>query len=409
MHLIHTLCVGALVVAAAGLAWAGTETARFEQDRFGIGLWVDPPLDEQADARYKELAEAHFTFVIGGFGARTPEQVTRQLELCGKYGLKAIVAVQGYTREQLPDSPACWGYKIKDEPNAADFPGLAAKVQAIREARPGKLGYINLYPNYANQRQLGTPTYEAHVEQFVETVKPAVLSMDHYPRFGPNVDGRGNYCRNLAVMREYALREDIPFWNFFNVMPYGPHTDPTEAQLRWQIFTSIAYGAKGVMYFCYYTPSGGEFPKGGAIIRRDGRRTDHYYQARRINEQVKNLGPTLMALTSTGVYRVSPDDDPEEVLRDTPITALERADHDPEFDLLVGVFAHEDGRRAVLLNNYMFAYCQWPTVTFDVPASDVMEVDPWSGGTAPVLDDSPAMEGLQVSLNAGSGRLFLLP
>lgn len=31
------------------------------------------------------------------------------------------------------------------------------------------------------------------------------------------------------------------------------------------------------------------------------------------------------------------------------------------------------------------------------------------GEIAPVIDDSPEMEGLQVSLGSGDGRLFLLP
>ena len=34
-------------------------------------------------------------------------------------------------------------------------------------------------------------------------------------------------------------------------MPFAGHSDPTEAQLAWQIFTSLAYGAKGILYFCY--------------------------------------------------------------------------------------------------------------------------------------------------------------
>nr|HPK00738.1 hypothetical protein [Candidatus Hydrogenedentota bacterium] len=63
----------------------------------------------------------------------------------------------------------------------------------------------------------------------------------------------------------------------------------------------------------------------------------------------------------------------------------------------------------VLLNNYRFAYTAWPTVAFDVPAEQVMEVDKRTGEVAPVIDDSPDMEGLQVSLGAGDGRLFLLP
>jgi hypothetical protein len=385
------------------------KTARFTQEEFAIGFWVDPPMDDKAEARYQEIADAHFSLVLGGFGANTVEKAQRQLELCQKHGMGALVISHGCEPTELPDGPACWGYKLRDEPNASDFADLRARADAIRAARPGKLVFVNLFPNYANEKQLGTPTYDEHVARFCEVYQPEVLSMDHYPVFKPNGDGRDGYCANLAVMRKYALQEDLPFWNFFNIMPYGPHTDPTEAQVRWQIYTSIAYGAKGVLYFCYYTPFSHEFPKGGAIIGRDDRKTRHWYQARRTNEQIRNLGPTLMKLTSTGVHRVKPGDDVAQALKGTPIKSLSRADHDPEFDLLIGVFKHTDGRRAVLLNNYHFAFGQWPTVEFDVAHAGVMEVDKWSGKEAPVIDDSPDMEGLQISLEDGEGRLFLLP
>ncbi len=385
------------------------ETPGFVQDRFAIGFWVDPPADERMAERYAEIADANFTLVLGRFGAKTREQIDRQLQLCEKFGLKALVGTRGLEPEQYAEGPACWGYLMRDEPSAADFPALRQQVDAVREARPGRLAYINLFPNYANAGQLGTNTYEEHVARFVDEVRPEVLSMDHYPQFKPGRDGRDAYCANLDVMRRHSLRAGIPFWNFFNTMPYGSHTDPTEAQLRWQVFTSIAYGAKGVLYFCYYTPGGGEFPKGGAIITTDDRRTNHYYQARRINEQLRNLGPTLMKLTSTGVYRLGPDDDPRESLEGCPITSISGASRDPSPDYLIGVFRHADGRRAVMLNNYRFAYTAWPTVTFDVDAAEVVEVDPWSGRELALVDDSPAMEGLQVALDSGAGRLFLLP
>ena len=163
------------------------------------------------------------------------------------------------------------------------------------------------------------------------------------------------------------------------------------------------------LYFCYYTPFSHEFPKGGAIITRDGRRTRHYEQAKRINGELSALGPTLMQLESTGVHRITPEADPAEALARTPITALGRADYDPKHDLLIGVFRHADGRRAVLLNNYHFAYTAWPTVTFDVPAEAVLEVDKATSEERPVRDDSPDMDGLQLSFDAGEGRLFLLP
>ena len=393
------LALAAVTVATAAFA----DKPRFVQDRFAIGFWVDPPVDDKADARYAEIAAANFTMVIGGFGARTPETVARQIALCEKHGLKAVVSRAGLPPDKLPDGPAVWGYMIRDEPNAKDFAALRKVCDGIRAARPGKMCYINLYPNYANEKQLGTKTYDEHVRRFADEVETALLSMDHYPIMHPDRDARHAYCENLEVMRVHALRRNVPFWNFFQSMPFGGHMDVTEAQIRWQVYTSLAYGAKGVLYFCYYTPAGGEFPKGGAIITRQDRRTRHYDQAKRINAAVKSLGPTLMKLTSTGVVRVKPADEPGKVLAGTPVKELSKG------DALIGVFKHADGRRAVMLNNGHFAYVAWPTVVFDVPAEKVVEVCPKTGKEIPLLDDSLATPGMQLSLDAGEGRLFLLP
>lgn len=380
----------------------------FNQDRFCIGFWVDPPLDESADARYREIADAHFSVVIGGFGGGTIEQ---QLELCRKYDLKLIASARHGDIEGLADGPALWGYALQDEPSAHDFPTLRDRAAEVYRSHPGKLAYVNLFPDYANADQLGTETYEEHIEQFIEVVEPRVLSMDHYPRFAPDKDGRDNYCKNLAVMRTYAIKADIPFWNFFNAMPYGSHTDPTEAQMRWQVNASLAYGAKGVMYFCYFTPRGSIFQKGGAIIDRNGRPTRHYDEATRINARLKSLGPTLMKLRSSQVVRINEakGDQPEAILVGMPITNIEREEVDPPHDYLIGAFTHEDGRRAVLLMNYRFAYTAWPTVQFDAALDDIVEISPVTGMEVPLIDDSPDMEGLQLSLGAGDARLFLLP
>ncbi len=382
---------------------------RFVQDRFAVGFWVDPPLDEKADERYRKIAEAGFTMIIGSAAQGDPELLEKQLSLCAKYDIKAVVTCPNMTPDKFPTGVACWGYALRDEPGAKDFPDLRAQVDAVRKARPGKLAYINLFPNYAVASQLGTPTYEEHVARFVDEVGVDVLSMDHYPVFKPDRDGRDGYCANLMVMRENAQRKGIPFWNFFNTMPYGPQTDPTEDQLRWQIYASLLHGARGVLYFCYQTPAGAEFPKGGAIIARDGTPTRHWAQAKRLNAELKNLGPVLMRLDSTNVFRVKPEDDPPTVLAGSGIADITRDPVDPPNDYLVGAFKHADGRRAVMLMNYRFAFTAWPTVAFDTPAGAVTEVDKATGAEVPLRDESPDMPGVQIPLDAGEGRLFLLP
>jgi hypothetical protein len=102
--------------------------------------------------RYREIADANFTLVIGSNGM----DIAKQLALCREFGLKAIVDSAGLT---LPDDEACWGFALMDEPGATQFADLARRAEEVRERHPGKFGYINLFPNYASPAQLGTATY----------------------------------------------------------------------------------------------------------------------------------------------------------------------------------------------------------------------------------------------------------
>ncbi|MFM8360306.1 MAG: hypothetical protein ACKOET_17295 [Verrucomicrobiota bacterium] len=398
---------------AAGLAWLALAgflaAADFVQDRFVIGLWVPPRTKERLAERYREIAQAHFNLVVGTTGL-SPEL---QLQLCQAAGLKAIVSAED-PQSPLPDHEACWGYLLADEPGAGAFPGLAQRVEAIRRQRPGRFGYVNLFPNYASAAALGTPTYEEHVARFVREVKPAVLSMDHDPLMRPEADTRDAYLANLETLRRHALAAGIPFWNYFYSLPFGDRLDPTEAQIRWQVHASLAHGARGILYFCYWTPGqgaggAGEFPKGGALLTAEGVPTRHYEEARRLNGELLQLGPTLMRLTSLGIRRVKTGGSTHAPVSGEPIRSLRPVAGDPPGEFLVGHFRHADGRRAVLLVNHSHAYTAWPTVEFDAPAEGVREVNRQDGQERPALDSSPELAGFQVSLGAGDARLFLLP
>lgn len=400
----HLLLVS-LLLTGLGAGWA----AGFRQDRFAIGLWVPPQTQDDLQFRYRELAEANFNLVIGN----SPVPVAEQLRVCDRLGLKTLVHVPGPVAD-WPTNDSCWGYLLRDEPGVADFPGLAQSVAEIRRLRPGRLSYINLFPNYASAQQLGVASYEEHVARFVAEVKPEVLSMDHYPLMKPGADRRDAYCENLETFRRHSVAAGVPFWNFFHAMPFADRMDPTEAQIRWQVFTAVAYGAKGVLHFCYWTPGKGnagtgEFPKGGALLTAEGRRTRHYDEARRINAEVKHWGPTLMRLTGEGVLRVNTGKDPAAALTNAPVRNLQRVGQDPHAELLVGTLRHADGRRAVVLVNHDHGFTAWPTVTFAADPGEVREVDKLSGEEVPLGDDSPELPGIQLSFGAGDGRLFLLP
>jgi hypothetical protein len=379
---------------------AAEPTNNFTQTNFVIGLWNSPERGD-LDKAYKGIADANFNLVV----ATAATNAIGQLKLCEKYGLQALISAS--VNDPIPDSPACMGYYLVDEPAADSFPGLAKLVEEIRQKKPGKFGYINLYPNYAPAYTFGGPTYDDYIAGFIKIVKPEVLSMDHYPAMRPHVDTRPSYRANLETCRVQSLKAGIPFWNYFYSMPFNDRLDPTEAQLRWQMFTSIAYGAKGVLYFCYWTPRGPGFEKGGAVVTAEGLPTRHYDEARRINAEIKNWGPTLMKLKSTGAYDVSTTN-ATAIPSASGLTNLTGIAGDPAANYLVGTFESPEKSRAIIIVNDDYSFTGWLTLSFDVDAAKVQEVSKYTGQLAPVVDDSPELKGLQISFGAGDARFFVL-
>ena len=57
-------------------------------------------------------------------------------------------------------------------------------------------------------------------------------------------------------------------------------------------------------------------------------------------------------------------------------------------------------------SDYAMRFAEIAEANFTVA---IVEISQQSGEEIPLLDDSPEMEGTQISLDAGEGRLFLLP
>ena len=443
--------------------------AKWSQDRFAISMWVDPIVPTaEFDARYAELAAANFTVLLGGFGAKGPDAVAASLAACERHGLKAIVdtcngnsvppgtCVESKT---IASSTALWGFLMKDEPSVPQFPGLANWSTSIAKAAPDALRFMNLLPNYASHDMLQAASYGEYVDAFVHQVAPDVLCTDHYPHFmissetaNDTLDG---YHRNLGVLRGRSLAASVPFWNFFNAMPFSNHVEPTEGQLAWQAFTSLAYGAKGVLYFCYWSPTlradqehamhrsllamrqaaatagaadaPGVFAKGGGLLTpvRYGvapgaddhlswERSAQYERASRVNGVLRIFGGVLLHAVSVGVWRL-----PEGPAAGCSIASLVETDAHgapgqselSQGRYLVGQFKLPDGRSAVLLQNQRHDVGLWPTVTLanSSQAPGLLEVDPLFGGERHVRDDSPMLPGLQLALAPGMARLLVLP
>lgn len=285
---------------------------RAADESFFISYWVGPAPSDEA---FAQVAAANFTVAMTGGGKPA-------LDLAEKHGLKAIIQDGRITAKGFRDPefakgldavvadyashPALWGYYITDEPNAAQFENLAAINQRLIGKDPKHVPFINLFPTYADAGQLGNPTYEKHVSSFLEIVRPRLLSYDHYALFKDGI--RHDYFENLEIVRRQGLEHKTPFNYILLAVPHFGYRNPTEEDLRWQVNTALAYGARGIMYFTYSSlPRTKDFEGWGeAIIGHDGKPTAKYEQVTRINGEIKALAPTLLSLTSTAVYHTVP-------------------------------------------------------------------------------------------------------
>lgn len=313
----------------------------------------------------------------------------------------------------------------------------------IRARSPGSLSFINLLPsNVSHARYWGEPNYTAYVQKFVDIVNPDIVAFDHYPTFGRNVadkretDTREDYVRNLDLACVIANKASLPVWQFFNTVPYGgTHDDPTEAQLRWQVAVSVAYGVKGLLYFQWHPMTDGH--PGLVMSKSDPGNVmpgPHFFVAKKLNSWVLAMAPTLLHATPLGVVnlRQNRDVDPAAVLANITYGIAGPLKNISAGDWVVGYFQiqaeppalgsststltptptsnlPESATAAMMLVNYEHAYVEWATVEWRGGRGHmtVLEVDGHSGELVSVQDDAPDLPGLQLRFLPGQGRLFV--
>jgi hypothetical protein len=202
----------------------------------------------------------------------------------------------------------------------------------------------------------------------------------------------------LACIRAAAIAHEIPFWCFVKAMACGSDAVPTEAQIRWQVYTALAHGAKGILYSCYATPPSGKTFRGSGLIDADGKETERYTQVAHLNKDIIPLGRALLHMKSVSVLRVAPGN-PASANLPVAVTS--------EDDFLVGVFAREEGGSAMLIVNVRDSGSNG-VATLAGSGARITEVAKDSGTTAVANDENPALEGLQVAFAPGEGRLFLI-
>jgi hypothetical protein len=208
-------------------------------------------------------------------------------------------------------NPAFKGIFIVDEPHVREFAGLAKAVAAVKKYAPGKLAYINLFPDYAtlgapDRSQLGTETYTEYLERFVNEVHPQVISYDNYMvEYSNDLKDTGtaaSYYRNLPEVRRVAQKYHLPCMNIVTSNQIRPeHPIPSPQNLLFHAYTTLAAGYRGVTWYTFYSRGYHYAP-----IDNDGNRTLTYEYLKEVNRQIATLAPIMCRLESAGVFFTKP-------------------------------------------------------------------------------------------------------
>jgi len=296
------------------------------------------------------------------------------------------------------DKDGVLGYYLTDEPNAKAFPNLGKVVSYLREKDPTRVSFINLFPTYASDDQLGTSTYDEHVEQFLNIVKPEILSYDHYHFFN-GYDG-GGYFNNLGIIRKWAVTYDIPFCNIIQAIGTdgtgGPDLNwraPNAAEHRWLVYSSLAYGAKAIIWFhwdSYWGLTGS--PVRDAL----------YASIQQLNQEINNIGDILIGLNSQGVYHTKTLTDNLLLPTDGIIKSVSE-----NADLVVGYFKDSNDKDYFMLMNKNYNDSTIATITLNGVTDELQYFNVLTNQWEEVSNESSSGNStFDVTLQRGGGKLF---
>ena len=294
------------------------------------------------------------------------------------------------------------GVLLNDEPQSADMAAIGAVARRVREAAPGRISFVNLFP-YREFKNDWYEDYETYVRRLVDTIQPGVISFDNYAL---TQAGMGDeFYSNLAIVRRVALEKHLPFWACIQSVAHFGYRIPADETLHLQVYSALAHGARGIEYYTYYTPERGNYRL--AAIDGFGHRTPTWDVLRRINEEVHALAPTLLRLRSTGVFHFP--DTPRQgahLSESKLVRSITMSKDEDEFTppsvaarFLTGEFVDEAGRAYLMIVNKDLTYSFKFEIEFRRPVGALQRVSPYTGA-------EEQFEGEQNWLAPGGGILI---
>ena len=176
-----------------------------------------------------------------------------------------------------PSNPSLWGDYPVDEPNSKDFPHINEIILQYKKRFGNRLPLINLYPFYGRIHcqskeeiimQLGTETYEEYINQYIKEVDLPYICFDYYP-FTSDINDplENSFLENLDIAAKACRQTGREMWVILQAGSWKKDEMPEAHYLEWQLYLSLAFGARAVIFASY---SKGWWAEGTSCVNNDG-------------------------------------------------------------------------------------------------------------------------------------------
>ncbi len=288
---------------------------------FFISGYIMPPRTEDC---FKDLKDSGLTHIYIDYTADEGKRV-EALDYCERYGIKAIVMCS-WSRYDNPSYKAvtknapkyhCFdGVNGLDEPLVEEFDGIENEYDGFKKDFPDKTFYVNLVNAGVPQKFISSDEskpYSVMIERYAEFVKKIkfdkTVSMTVYPLMHDEEKTFLNpsHLKSFKYLSKCAKDTGAELYFFVQTMPFRTtHRKPEEEDIRFQVNCGLAFGAKGVQYFCYRTPDANWEFNGEqySMVTIDGKKTDTYYSVKKVNEELAFIAKDYLQLEYMDTYSV---------------------------------------------------------------------------------------------------------
>ena len=244
-----------------------------------LSFWNYVPFGIVGAERVKEWHEMGFNLPMSYWFDSQKDDKRKMLEIldeCLKYDMKLIVVddrthfhnyinkgkeafVQDVRAayEDFGKHPAAFGFFLGDEPTLEETEAYAEATAIVVKEMPNLTPYCNLVPYWSELQNgsVGAKYYDI-VDSLIKKSGVGYLGYDQYTQCrNEDRDPEGGidaYFYGLDRFYDVTFKNGIPFNISLCSVGHWMCRVPTEDDIRWQMYTALAHGARGIVWFYVY-------------------------------------------------------------------------------------------------------------------------------------------------------------